>query len=484
MAAPDQPIGAAERDHLLRDVRLPVAVAVSGGADSTALMHLVAGWAGARGRAASVPPGMPPVLVVTVDHGLRAESAEEAAWVGRRAQQLGLAHTTLRWTGPKPRTGIQEAARAARYSLMCEHIASEPLARPRQILLAHHLDDQAETVLMRLARGSGVDGLSGMRPVEPRIWLRLSYPVEERAIELVRPLLSVPRRRLEATLRAAGGGWLEDPSNADVRYERVRLRAAVRERQALGLGTESLALTAHRLASARSALEAAQHKLARAAVDLNDGAWASIDSAVLAGAPEELAVRLLRTVIGAFGGQAKLPGRSQVEDLVQRLRGSGPAALARGGMTLGGAVIEPGGGRKAARGHAARVVAVYREPGRRPLPKAELGPGQGVFWDRRFYFSLAPESRDPVRLEALGQTGFARLKRAYPNLRQLPLPATAAAALPAVWTGNRLLTVACLSAAEPALLGPAGPDGRPLLQVRFAAQHVRAILGEPGDDDI
>src|SRR5690606_34220909 len=136
-------------------------------------MHMVAGWAKDTERSATLPAGTPPILVITVDHGLRRESADEAAWVGREAQRLGLAHVVLRWTGVKPRTGIQEAARAARYDLICEHVGRESLPEPRQVLLAHHLDDQAETVLMRLARGSGVDGLSGMREVEPRIWLRL-----------------------------------------------------------------------------------------------------------------------------------------------------------------------------------------------------------------------------------------------------------------------------------------------------------------------
>lgn len=479
MPAADQPIGAAERDRLLRNVRLPVAVAVSGGADSTALMHLVAGWARARSRAGEIPSDFPAVLVLTVDHGLRSESAGEAEWVAREAQRLSLAHTTLLWSGAKPRTGIQEAARAARYALMCEHIGREPLPRPRQILLAHHLDDQAETVLMRLARGSGVDGLSGMRQVEQRIWLRLAHPVEERAIELVRPLLGVPRRRLEATLKAAGAEWLEDPSNADARYERVRLRAAVRERQTLGLGSDMLALTAQRLASARSALESAQHELARVAVDLHGGAWAGIDTRVLADAPQELTLRLLSSVIGAFGGRAEQPGRAQVEDLIHRLRSPGAAA-----MTLGGAVIEPGLKLKTAGRHLDPVVAIWREPGRRPLPKVQLEPGQGVFWDRRFYLGLAPESRQPVRVEALGQAGFARLKRAHPTLRQLPIPAAAAAALPAFWSGDRLLAVACLSAVESELLGPAGPDGQPMLQARFARQHVRGILGGQANDDI
>jgi len=522
--AAGQPIGAAERDRLLSHVRLPVAIAVSGGADSTALMHLVAGWAKERGRAATVSPGVPPVLVITVDHGLRPESASEAEWVAQQAEGLGLAHKSLRWTGPKPRTGIQEAARAARYSLILEELGREPLPEPRQLLIAHHLDDQAETVLMRLARGSGVDGLSGMREVERRTWLKLGHPVEERTIEILRPLLGVPRSRLEATLKAAGAEWLDDPSNADVRYERVRLRAATREREALGLGPDMLALSARRVAAARAALETAAYELARAervrlraamrerqalglapdmlalsarrvaaaraaletaayelaraAVDLHQGAWASIDPAALNHAPREVALRLLQSVIGAFGGQPELPVRSQMEDLVERLFSPNPSTT-----TLGGVVIDPALSLRSAPSQKTTVIAIYREPGRRPLPKVTLEPGQGLFWDRRFYLSVAPEFGQSVRVEALGQAGFAALKRSHPSLRQLPIPSRAAATLPGLWAGDRLLAVPCLSVVEPSLAGPTANDGRLLLEARFALQHARSILGDGVRDD-
>lgn len=478
MPAAGQPIGAAERDRLLSHVRLPVAIAVSGGADSTALMHLVAGWAKERGRAATISPGVPPVLVITVDHGLRPESASEAEWVAQQAEGLGLAHKSLRWTGPKPRTGIQEAARAARYSLILEELGREPLPEPRQLLIAHHLDDQAETVLMRLARGSGVDGLSGMREVERRTWLKLGHPVEERTIEILRPLLGVPRSRLEATLKAAGAEWLDDPSNADVRYERVRLRAATREREALGLGPDMLALSARRVAAARAALETATHELARAAVDLHHGAWASIDPAALNHAPREVALRLLQSVIGAFGGQPELPGRSQMEDLVDRLFSPKPSTA-----TLGGVVIDPALSLRSAPSQKTTVVAIYREPGRHPLPKVTLEPGEGLFWDRRFYLSVAPEFGQSVRVEALGQAGFAALKRSHPSLRQLPIPSRAAATLPGLWAGDRLLAVPCLSVVEPSLAGPTANDGRLLLEARFALQHARSILGDGVRDD-
>jgi tRNA(Ile)-lysidine synthase len=470
--ADDQPITAAECEVLFKDVRLPVALAVSGGPDSTALMQLIAIWAKAGERRGGVPADAAPVLVITVDHGLRSEAAAEAEWVSGQAVRLGFKHVTLRWTDPKPRTGIQEAAREARYRLILEHVGSEPLPQPRQVLLAHHLDDQAETVLMRLARGSGVDGLSGMREREVRLWLHLGHPVQERKVELLRPLLSIPKSRLIATLEALGAEYLQDPSNRDVRFERVRLRAAGDARAALGLTSDKLALAARRLASARDALERVQRELAHEAVDLHEGAWASIDAEKLVAAPPEVAMRLLQAVIGAFGGQPTGPDRSQVETLLEQLTVGNQKAV-----TLGGAVIRPGSKDPGLKDKARPAVAVYREPGRRPLPMCQLSPGEGVFWDRRFYVSASPELRSSVRVAPLGQGGFAQLKREYPALRKISIPAVAAVGLPSVWSEDRLLAVPYLSYAETALRGPIGAGNEPLISIRFATRHVHAIYG-------
>ena len=493
MSSTDQPIGPAERNRLLSSVRLPVAVAVSGGADSMALLHLVAQWAKGSGRSSSpgVARGCPPVVAITVDHGLRPESAAEAQWVGEQARLLGVGHVILSWTGVKPRTGIQEAAREARYALMTEWAGSEQLPVPRQILLAHHLDDQAETVLMRLARGSGVDGLSGMRETELRVCLRYGHPVEERLVEYVRPLLGVAGQRLRATLTAFGAQHIEDPSNQDVRHERVRIRQARAERERLGLSAEALGTTARRLGAARTALEAAQFDLARAAVDLHDGAWAGIDPDMLAGAPPEVALRLLQAVITAFGGQRSPPARRQLETLLDAL--ADPAAEAR---TLAGAMI----GRvriKTAQGGRVSRLAIYREPGRKPLPTVSLRPGQGIPWDRRFYVSIGSHLVGDFRVEPLGASAFARLKRLFPGIATLPLPAGAAATLPSLWRGAELVSVPYLSRAEPSLAQPGTPvanetDGeiavgepgagagageKPLIFMQFAPRHVRSVFG-------
>jgi len=184
-------------------------LAVSGGSDSTALLVMAARWA------KQLKKRRPKLLAVTIDHGLRAESAREAAAVKRLARELGVPHRTLSWRGNKPKTGLQETARLARYVLLAQAALREGY---EHVLTAHTLDDQAETVLFRLARGSGVTGLAGMAYASP-------LPAgRQGTIFLVRPLLHVAKSRLVATLKAAGVGHDYDPSNSDPRFTRTRLR--------------------------------------------------------------------------------------------------------------------------------------------------------------------------------------------------------------------------------------------------------------------
>ena len=178
-----------------------LAVAVSGGRDSLALSLLAHEWAAARGGEA---------IGLTVDHGLRREAADEAAATQMLLQGQGMACEVLCWTGPKPAHGMQAAARTARYRLLfaaCRRLGI------LHLLVGHHADDQAETVAMRAAHGSGPDGLAGMAAV-----------VERRDARLLRPLLGVRRTSLTTFLQARGLAWIEDPSNKDSRFERVRVR--------------------------------------------------------------------------------------------------------------------------------------------------------------------------------------------------------------------------------------------------------------------
>jgi tRNA(Ile)-lysidine synthase len=461
------PIGALERNRLLQDLNPPLAVAVSGGPDSVALMHLVADWLKGRSRVSRDPTRPEPVVIVTVDHGLRPESAREAAWVGARAASLGLPHVTLQWKGAKPATGVQEAARKARLALLAEFAGREDLERPREILLAHHLDDQAETLLMRLARGSGIDGLSAMREVETRTWLRLAHPVVERAVLFRRPLLTISKARLVATLEVAGVPYLRDPSNDEPRFERVRLRAAAPFLGSLGLSNDQLATAARRLQAARRALGEEQCRLARSAVTLEHDALACIDMVKLRNASSEVALRLLQTLIQILGGREEPPRRRQLEPIAAWLR-----TPSRGSFTLAGAMIEPAP-RKT---HQGDHLVIYREPGRRGLPVRMLEPGQGIFWDHRFYLSLSAAYDSGLEIKPLGPA-FSRLRREFPALAALKMPCRAAATLPSAWRGGELLAVPSLGPPVAVLNGPALASEY-VLAVRFAPQHTRTIWGE------
>ncbi len=404
-------------------------LAVSGGPDSVALMLLVARWA-QSGRA---PDGLA-IEVATVDHGLRAASAREADWVAERAKQLGFRHTTLVWGGNKPGSALQARAREARYALLVAHART---ATPAAVVTAHTSDDQAETLLMRLGRGSGIDGLAGMAPVR-----RL---LADGSVSLVRPLLEVPKSSLVALLQAQGEEWLDDPSNQRLDFERVRIRAAHDHLAPLGLSNDKLALSARRLTRAREALDEVTDARLAQLVDVHDGVFASIDRVAWESEPEDIRVRLLTRLIATFGGDAKPAQLSQVEALV--------AAIARGrplAQTLGGTIVSQGRTR----------LRLYREAGRHVLPEVTLMPGEEVVWDWRFRVrharaadtgARAPETRDEalagVTVRALGLSGYATLRGAL-LLRDRP-PARAAASLPAVWSGERLVAVAGLSGALP-----------------------------------
>jgi tRNA(Ile)-lysidine synthase len=291
-----------------------IVAAVSGGPDSMGLMHLLARWHAAGSR--------PPVHVATVDHGLRSEAAGEAAFVAGEAAALGLPHRILAWTGDKPRTGIQEAAREARYRLLVDY-AHE--AGASHLVTAHTLDDQAETVMMRLARGSGLSGLAGMR-----------RETDRHGIPHVRPLLDWPKATLLDLCRGQGWRYVDDPSNADERYARVRWRRLMPLLAAEGLGAERLARLAERAAQADEALDLkAQEALERAGPVL-EGGNLSFQAGILANEPFEIALRILERAIATTGLENSRLHR--LEACTERLRAAVRAGEALH-LTIAGALV-------------------------------------------------------------------------------------------------------------------------------------------------
>jgi tRNA(Ile)-lysidine synthase len=387
-------------------------LAVSGGSDSMALMHLVARWLAQRAGP------KPDVLVVTVDHGLRALSAQEARWVAGQAKKAGLHHETLVWAGEKPHSGIQEAAREARYRLLCERSLAFSGGQGGAVVTAHHLDDQAETFLMRLARGSGLDGLCGMAAARP-------FDPGAMSPSILRPLLGVPKARLLATLEARGLGWIEDPSNERTEFERVRVRKVLPELEKVGITAARVSESMARLQRAREALDRAAMGLGQSAgLDVNGGAYASFELQPFLDGPSELRVRMLARLLGAFGGQSEPPRLAKIETLVERIAGTGWKS-----STLGGCVVARHG----------QEIRVMREPGRVGLPQITLAPGESAVWDRRFAVRLSPRQEKPVGVRALGLTGYAGLASVIG--RSVRLPARAAATLPAFIRAETVIAV-------------------------------------------
>ena len=368
--APDESSRLNEEDLAARFARLagtgPIALAVSGGSDSAALMHVAAHW---RTRH---PQPAPPLTVLTVDHQLRAASAGEAEQVAEEARALGLKHETLVWRGNKPKAGMAARAREARYDLMirwCEDNGAERLC------VAHTLDDQAETLIMRLARGSGVDGLSAMAP-----------ETTPGAVVLARPFLDVSRAQLRAYLTELGRTWIDDPTNEDGNFERVRVREALEVLGGLGVSPHQIATSANRLQRARKALDHMTVEAMKRHVAAHPAGFCTLAADLLIGEPDDIVVRVLNRTLMAVGGLTYPPRQSAAEDLVERLRQGGAQV-----HTLAGC-------RVALKGQSMEIA---REPGRMPRDPMSLAGGQKVLWDGRFQVSYSTRDGDLCAQEAI-----------------------------------------------------------------------------------
>lgn len=292
-----------------------VAVGVSGGPDSMAMLWLLSGWAKPRNIS---------LHAYTVDHGLRAESADEAVrvgdWVKRWPQ---VTHRILNWDGDKPGSRILEEARGARYGLMAEAMLE---AGAKYLFIAHHRDDQAETFLIRLAKGSGLDGLAAMRPVQPL----------ESGITLLRPLLDIGKDELMRICKESNIPHVDDPTNKNEKYLRPRLRAAQDILEEEGLSSKRLGATARRLARASSALEDFAHDLfSLALIEKRDDGFL-FDYKALHAAHEELVLRVLLHAMDQIQPEGEYgPRLEKVENLMGRILKD----RAFKGATLGGCIF-------------------------------------------------------------------------------------------------------------------------------------------------
>lgn len=344
-----------------------IGVAVSGGGDSVALLHLTQKWAAKVGVH---------VQVATVDHNLRAESAAEALGVAKACAKLGLDHQTLHWTGWNGEGNLQAEASAARRRLLADAARAQGL---KAILLGHTTDDQAETLLMRLGRGSGVDGLSGMRPSTLRdgiIWLR--------------PLLGVRRDTLRDWLRSREITWIDDPSNDDLRFDRVKARRALVGLSDLGITAQGLTKTAERMQQARGALDHAAGALAAEATRWGACGEFYLSLSPYRAAPPEIQRRLLRAALVRTAG-ANYGPRADAE---QKLLSAILSFRLGGGRSLHGCLIRPNG---------FDGVVITREA-------AATKPGQCPLWDGRFEVKTTKQD-EGATIVALGETGARHLSK-------------------------------------------------------------------------
>lgn len=393
-------------DRLAADMPA-IGVAVSGGGDSVALMHMVADWA--RGRR---------IMVATVDHGLRPESAAEARQVSRAARALGLPHATLLWQREIEAGNLMANARDARLRLLSAWAQRNDLGA---VLLGHTADDQAETLLMRLARGSGIDGLASMsewRDAFGTRWLR--------------PMLCAGRQDLRDWLRARDIFWIDDPSNENDDFDRIRIRKAI---GATGLDIGALARAANHIQEARDALS---HYAAHAARDvIIDNGSLTLPRRAYQDAPAEIRRRLIVAACRWITGADYPPRRNTVLHALN--------SIATGHrVTLDGALIEPAGDR----------IRLFREA----AAAMRAAPSREKTWDNRWKISgLKPGQH----VAALGMGHVARVK-----WRLAGLGRDEAAATPAIWEGDHLV-------AAPLVRATAPYDLRPL---RGAADFHRLVM--------
>ena len=380
-----------------------IAIAVSGGADSMALLLLLAGWA--EGREV-------PVTALTVDHGLRSDSAGEAMQVGRWCAAMGVSHVILQWTGEKPAHRVQEEARRARYELMEAWCACNDV---ENLFVAHTMNDQAETFLFRMSRGSGPDGLAAMPLVSWRDRVRI-----------IRPLLTIDRRRLVATLRAVDQGWVEDPGNNDRRYARVRVRQRLTELDAVGVSMQTVAGAARIFGELRAERERQVADLAAACLVLFPEGYAEIDRSEFVAADPHIAQSMLVSVVSLIGGREFAPKRARSTRLFGVLT-DGPAPATR---TLGGCVLSATDSR----------IRVWREFGAISQSVA-ADAADRITWDGRFLVEL-----DPIRapegsfVSALGRSGWERIADDVDrDFRRIPGPVRYG--LPAIYKGDDILQV-------------------------------------------
>lgn len=387
-----------------------IAVGLSGGGDSMTLTMLARDWVMGRGGT---------LAALTVDHGLRPEAAAEARTVAGWCADLSVPHEILVWEGTKPEKGIQAAARVARYRLLTDWCHGHGYT---ELLVGHTENDQAETFLLRVGRGSGIDGLAAMPLVSHRDGLRL-----------IRPLLTVSQARIAATVAERSLPTVTDPGNADRRYARVRLRDTVAALETQGISARTIAQTARIFGTLRAARETAIGDLAERIATVHAEGYAEIDRAGLVAADADIARGLVSVLIGAVGGRDYPPRRERMDRLME--------------FVLGDTVFRPRTLGNCVLGIRQNLLTIRREY--RTIGHVEpVISGERVIWDGRFDVVFAqnpsPDNHnkfDAYELRALGEAGWRQIVGTARGAEIRRIPGPVRYALPSIWENGDVVEV-------------------------------------------
>ena len=381
----------------------------------------------------------PDFHVVSVDHGLRKDARREVRFVADTCKQLGLQHKILRNTASLGDSGIQQSARDLRYRLMANWCQAQKIPA---LIVAHHRHDQAETVLMRLARGSGIDGLSGMAAVQ-------SLETEAGPLEIIRPFLDTDPALLARIVARAKLSWIDDPSNEDVQFERVRLRKAADMLSELGLTPAALSRAAAAMRETRDHLEAQATTWLTAHAGYHFCGFYRLDKTAFMDQSMVLQVRILRHIMSRMGPVRFAPAEHSVGYLVAAI-----AAQPHGAQTLGGCIVRWRSGDVMVGREAAAVTAQARMP----------LSGKPVIWDRRFSIKIASGKKVKSGLFAasLGAAGLRQIKQAGVQLPK-GVPTCYLYVLPAIFDAHGVRDCPILSPQNRVRMTPWQPK-RPYLR--------------------
>jgi len=386
-----------------------IAVAVSGGSDSMALCLMLSKWARRKNHV---------ITALTVDHGLRKSSKKESQMVSNWLANWKVSHRILNWEGEKPVTGIQEAARKARYQLLARWCLENNFT---VLMTAHHLDDQVETFLMRASSGSGLDGLASMNSI-----------VQLNNLFLVRPLLGVSKALLREFLREKQQTWIEDPSNQRLEFQRTRIRQTIEKLENRGLSSERMFRLSGHFNSLRKQLADVVTVFFERAVRIFPDAYLVVHLDVLKHLPDPIFERVLIRIISELSGKFYPPRHRSIKHVMDNIKSSEMS-----NFTLGGCFFVYKGS----------TVIVCRDP--RSISKRKVVAGDKFYWDGLFDVEIFGPEGPKGWLGALGKKGWLEIVQKCPDLKHVLLPYSVKITLPTLFDDYGVIHVPGLKYRNP-----------------------------------